>query len=84
MATAEQILEDLFSSPRDPRSSEYRDGLLTELKFRLEGEGYPACPFELGTAQADAWFSGRDEGSMVASQIRYLGYENWFLEGNTA
>lgn len=49
---------------RDPRSQAYKDGVMAALRFRageiksLKGIDH----YELGTAEADAWYAGLDEG----------------------
>lgn len=62
--TAQAIFDERFAVPRDPRSQAYKTGMLALLKYRM-GEIERAdfyCPFELGSAEADAWFAGGDEG----------------------
>jgi hypothetical protein len=61
--TPEQILAKAFSTARHrtPRSAEYRLGVLAALKYRIEGIPME-LPYTVGTAQADAWFAGTDEG----------------------
>ncbi|MFW6278198.1 MAG: hypothetical protein ACOC1T_02195 [Halorhodospira sp.] len=56
----------------DPRSPEYRAGCAAYLTARivrhaLDGEpgGMTPCPHTLGTAAADAWFSGVERGRAV-------------------
>lgn len=65
---AYSIYEKAFSVPRDPRSAEYRHGVLNVLKFRL-GEANEIAGkrlFEPGTAQFDAYFAGCNEGHRLA------------------
>lgn len=57
----EAILAAAFNKPRDPRSPEYKAGVKAALTFRLAGI-HSVLPYTLGTARADAWFSGTDEG----------------------
>ena len=61
MRTADEIFKDAFSGHRDPRSTEYKQGVLAALKFRLEGVRI-SNPFPEGTAASDAFHSGVDEG----------------------
>ena len=65
VGTAEKLLVEAFSTTRDPRSVEYKEGLLVALKFRLKEITRVQCPYLAGTAQADAWFSGADEGHKI-------------------
>jgi hypothetical protein len=45
----------------DPRSREYRHGMEDCLRTRLHGTPAP-LRYKLGTAAADAWFAGHDQG----------------------
>jgi len=55
----------------DPRSPEYRAGCIAYVTARLlrhalgAAPGMASCPHPLGTAPADAWFSGVDRGRAV-------------------
>jgi hypothetical protein len=73
MKTAQQILSEAFSYPRDPRSEEYKAGVLEALRFRLGEVERLRCPYKVGTARADAWFSGVDEGHSRARTVREAG-----------
>ena len=59
--SAQQLFDDAFSNPRDPRSKEYKAGVMAALKSRTDGIHY-VNPYKLGTAEADAFWSGADEG----------------------
>lgn len=51
------------SSTRTPRSAEYKSGAYAVLRYRSgEHKVMHSCPYPHGTAQADAWFAGCDEG----------------------
>jgi hypothetical protein len=58
-----------FDVPRDPRSLPYRDGVRAILARKLIGTPLPALPHPLGSAEADAYFSGQDEGRDIARRI---------------
>lgn len=45
-----------------PRSPEYRNGVLDAYAYRALGIAIPALRYQIGTAQADAYFSGREHG----------------------
>jgi hypothetical protein len=45
----------------DKRSAEYRAGLLDVLNFKMKGIRIH-CPYQAGTAQFDAYFSGNMRG----------------------
>lgn len=66
MKTAQQLFEAAFGtadkpSPRSPRSEAYKRGVLHLLRYRLlEIEVFPR-PYEDGTAECDAYYSGVGE-----------------------
>lgn len=68
----EALIVKAFSRPRDPRSIEYRCGCRALLDFKLGGEK-PRCPFTVGTASADAWFAGLDEGWSIYKDSQRVG-----------
>ncbi len=70
MSKAYEIFDEAFSKPRDPRSDEYRHGVIYILKFRLReaNEVFGKHQYKLGTAQADAYFAGCDEGHRLARE----------------
>ena len=70
MSKAYEIFDEAFSKPRDPRSDEYRHGVIDILKFRLReaNEVFGKHQYKLGTAQADAYFAGCDEGHRLARE----------------
>lgn len=70
MSKAQDIYSAAFSKPRDPRSAEYKQGVLDVLRFRLGEAPSVRCAYRAGTAQADAYFSGCDEGHRLASAYR--------------
>ncbi len=65
---AGEILRAAFAAPRDPRSPEYKDGVLAALGYRLGESAHVRCPYPAGTAQADAFFAGTDEGHRLARE----------------
>lgn len=70
MSKAYELFDAAFSKPRDPRSDEYRHGVIDTLKFRLReaNEAFGKHQYRLGTAQADAYFAGCDEGHRLARE----------------
>jgi hypothetical protein len=67
MTTAKQIFDKAFSRPRDRRSDAYKAGVLAILEHRLRERGANVfCQYEEGTAEADAYFAGCDEGHRLA------------------
>lgn len=63
----DRLMSTTFCPGRDPRSDEYKAGARAVLMFLLEGAPMPR-PFEMGTAQADAFYAGVDEGRGVWSR----------------
>ncbi|HFD81029.1 MAG TPA: hypothetical protein ENK05_11675 [Gammaproteobacteria bacterium] len=75
MSLAQEIFEDAFNRPRDPRSEPYKAGVLDALRYHL-GELkslQTAMPYEMGTAEADAWFAGVLEGKTIFCELQELG-----------
>jgi hypothetical protein len=64
---AEELFRQAFGKARQARSLEYRHGVRAALAYRLEGRPSPQ-PYPLGTARADAWFAGLDEGHALWRQ----------------
>lgn len=61
---AQQLFDAAFARVRDPRSEAYRAGVLALLRWK-ESRVPLERPYLLGTAEADAWFSGVDEGNSI-------------------
>lgn len=53
-----------FNIPREPRSEAYQHGARELLKQRATGVTL-VCPFASGTASADAFYAGADEGRFI-------------------
>jgi hypothetical protein len=72
MSTNEQTVEELFANafntPRDPRSPEYKAGVRALLRRKFGLTNSVVCPYTIGTSQADAFFSGTDEGHRIYRQ----------------
>lgn len=70
ISKAHAIFEEAFSTSRDPRSDEYKHGVIDILKLRLResDEASGKHKYKLGTAQADAYFAGCDEGHRLARE----------------
>lgn len=62
--TVDQLFNAAFSKSRDPRSGEYMDGARAALAFRIEGARI-GRPYQVGTAAADAFYSGIEEGHAI-------------------
>ena len=68
MNISEAIFREAFSKPRDPRSNEYKEGVLNALRFKLDMTDSIPHPYKPGTAQADAYYSGCNEGHHLARE----------------
>jgi hypothetical protein len=66
--TDRELTDHLYNltieSSSDPRSPEFKAGVLATLKYRCEGMSIE-CPYNLGTAEADAFIAGIDGGNKV-------------------
>lgn len=58
------LMRTAFEQPRTLRSEAYMKGARWLLEFRTQGLR-PPCPYQIGTAEADAFFAGRDEGNAI-------------------
>jgi hypothetical protein len=56
----------------DARSLEYQRGMAAVLRYRARGVRIP-CPYRLGTAEADAYFSGNERGHALWRKMRESG-----------
>ena len=65
MKTVDEIMAKAFPVARDPRSQEYKAGVKAVLDFRLN-QVKIKNPYTVGTAQADAYFAGNEEGHRIA------------------
>lgn len=68
MLTVEQIMQQVFEGVRTPRSLEYQAGVRAALERKLNGVAVP-LQYVDGTAAADAWYAGHDEGVQVWRSI---------------
>ena len=73
--TAASLFEAAFHPYREPRSNAYKAGALSALRLHLGEAEHICCPFEAGTSEADAFFSGIQEGlalaRIVAEEVRH-------------
>lgn len=60
----EKLFRDAFDRPRDPRSAEYKAGARAVLTYRVKGVRV-RCPYQVGTAQSDAYYAGVNEGHHI-------------------
>ncbi|MCY1165280.1 hypothetical protein D9M73_51830 [compost metagenome] len=64
--TAQQIYDQAFAPGRSLRSEAYKRGVMDCLRVSVDGLLREECPYTIGTAEADAWFSGQAEGNALA------------------
>ncbi|MFC5550748.1 hypothetical protein [Massilia aerilata] len=74
----EQLFRAAFDRPRDPRSAEYKEGVRAILVYRIKG-GLTRCPYAMGTASADAYYAGTDEGHRI-----WRAHEETLAQGGAA
>ena len=53
---------------RAPRSEAYKAGVLAALRYCLGEAEHVRCPYQPGTAERDAYFSGVQEGHALAHE----------------
>ncbi|SAL07224.1 hypothetical protein AWB78_08482 [Caballeronia calidae] len=70
--TVDELMRRAFDAPRDPTSPEYKAGVRSILNLRVGGIPVP-LPYELGTAQADAYFAGQNEGHRIWRKLEEEG-----------
>ncbi|SCX40559.1 hypothetical protein [Nitrosospira sp. Nsp1] len=76
MKTVDELMAEAFDQPRTPRSPEYKAGVRAALEYRINGKKITLTTYELGTAAADAYFAGTDEGHRIWRQACYAGTED--------
>ena len=64
MSTIDKLMQQTFGRARDPRSDEYKAGCRALLECKAFKKQIK-CPYPMGTAQADAFYAGTDEGHGV-------------------
>jgi hypothetical protein len=62
--TVDQLMQAAFFNGRTPRSPEYKAGTRMALEHRIERADI-VPPYQAGTAAADAFFAGLDEGKSI-------------------
>lgn len=61
--TVNEAMLDRFRASTTPRSAAYRAGFEEKLRRIIEGADQSTLPFDLGTPEADAYFSGMDHAA---------------------
>lgn len=65
--SVDEMMADVFGRPRDPRSDAYKAGMRATFDRKKNGRKV-TCPYRIGTAEADAFFSGTDHGALIWDQ----------------
>lgn len=61
LSAVNSLMDWLFRPGRDPRSAAYHAGVRDMLLFKLCHQPLKQ-PYTVGTAEADAWWAGNEEG----------------------
>lgn len=69
MSKTEKVMALAFYPGRPARSVAYRAGVRDTLLKRLDGVPDIPFPYRLGSAEADAYLSGQDEGRRRANEV---------------
>lgn len=67
------VMRQIFSPGREARSAAYKAGVRDVLLKRLDGVRDIPFPYQIGTAEADAYFYGMDEGLRRAKELTQAG-----------
>lgn len=62
--SVDQLYQTAFYNGRTPRSQEYKAGARMALEHRIERKDFD-MPNQVGTAAADAFFAGIEEGKTI-------------------
>lgn len=62
--SVDQLYQTAFYNGRTPRSQEYKAGARMALEHRIERKDIEV-PYQVGTAAADAFFAGIEEGKTI-------------------
>ncbi|MFZ4875002.1 hypothetical protein ACL9RI_07950 [Janthinobacterium sp. Mn2066] len=62
--SVDQLFQTAFYNGRTPRSQEYKVGVRMALEHRIERKDFD-MPYSAGTAAADAYFAGIEEGKTI-------------------
>jgi len=66
-ATVDGLMAAAFDRPREPRSAAYKAGVRAALVRSFDCVIRPV-PYEMGTAEADAFFAGENEGRQIIAR----------------
>lgn len=65
----DELMFEAFDKPRTPRSEAYKAGVRTILAMHIERKPVP-MPYDVGTSDADAYFSGHAEGHAIWDALK--------------
>lgn len=60
----QKLFYGAFEKKREERSNEFKLGALAGLRFRILKDDIK-CPYAVGSAERDAYYSGVDEGYLI-------------------
>jgi hypothetical protein len=69
LSKAEALFSAAFNDLREPRSLEYKRGVMAILNFRCAGIRQD-CPYKAGSVERDAYLAGCDEGHTIWRRSR--------------
>jgi hypothetical protein len=73
LSLAEELYAKAFSAAREPRSLEYRRGVMAALIHRSAGiKPQKNCPYRAGTVECDAFRAGLEEGYRIWRARAYI------------
>lgn len=67
LLTADSLMAAAFDRPREHRSDAYKAGVRAALVRSFDCINRPA-PYNIGTAEADAFFAGETEGRQIIAR----------------
>lgn len=65
--TVAEAMQDRFRAGTTPRSEAYRAGFEEQLRRKIEGADQKTFPYDIPSAEADAYFSGLDHAKEYLS-----------------
>jgi hypothetical protein len=71
MSKTEALMQLAFYPGRPARSAAYRAGVRDVLLKHLDGVRDISFPYQMGSAEADAYLSGTDEGMRRANELTW-------------
>lgn len=69
LISVDELIKEAFDRMRTPRSPEYQAGVRAALAWKIEGI-HIVNIYHIGTAQADAFFAGLDEGYQIYRDLK--------------